>query len=189
MLFRSDSLRTFSRLDESSLKTVDLHESVDSTLLLLEYSINAHGIQLIRDYDTLPLVECFIGNLNQVFFNILSNAVEALAGQKGARSPLMLMVSTERDGNSSVIIRIQDNGSGISAENLNRIFDPFYTTKAVGEGTGLGLAVSYQIVVDEHHGQLTVDSIPGESTTFNIKIPCHQTLANRTRTKGELTLS
>ena len=185
----TNSLRTFSRLDEASLKTVDLHECIDSTLLLLEYSVKANEIQLIRDYGNLPSVECFTGNLNQVFFNILSNAIDALAGQKGLRSPLLLMVSTEQDGDSSVIIRIRDNGSGISAENLNRIFDPFYTTKAVGEGTGLGLAVSYQIVVDEHHGQLTVDSTPGESTTFNIRIPCRQTLKTRPGTKGKLTIS
>ena len=178
-----EGLRTFSRLDESSLKTVDLHESLDSTLLLLEYSLRASDIQLIRDYDTLPPVECFIGNLNQVFFNIISNAIEALDGMKGVRSPLVLMVSTEYLGDSSVIIKVQDNGTGISAGNLNHIFDPFYTTKPVGEGTGLGLSVSYQIVVDEHHGQLTVDSEPGESTTFTIKIPCRQTLLKHTQKK------
>ena len=174
-----NSLRTFSRLDESSLKMADIHEALDSTLLLTEYSLKGNNIQTVRNYGELPLIECFIGNLTQVFFNIISNAIEALAGMKGARSPLVLTISTEyadnpHSGNSDVVIRIQDNGIGISNGNLNRIFDPFYTTKAVGEGTGLGLAVSYQVIVDEHQGQLTVDSVSGESTTFTIRIPSSQ---------------
>ena len=173
------SLRTFSRLDESSLKTVDLHESLDSTLLLLEYSLKNNDIQLVREYGSLPPVECFIGNLNQVFFNILSNAVEALSEMRGVRSPLQLTVTTDyEDGASVVFIHIQDNGGGIDPDTLSQIFDPFYTTKPIGEGTGLGLAVSYQIVVDEHQGKLTVDSEPGESTTFTIQIPrCQTTLS------------
>ncbi|MEM6500940.1 MAG: ammonium transporter [Cyanobacteria bacterium P01_C01_bin.89] len=172
-----NSLKTFSRLDESSLKEADIHEALDSTLLLTEYLLKANKVQVVRNYCDLPLVECFIGDLTQVFFNIISNAVEALAGMKGARSPLILTISTDYEAtkaNPNVVIRIQDNGIGISSGNLGRIFDPFYTTKEVGEGTGLGLAVSYQVVVDEHQGQLTVDSVPGKSTTFTIKIPSRQ---------------
>ncbi len=174
-----NSLRTFSRLDEASLKTVDLHESLDSTLLLLEYALKANNIHLVRDYAQLPPVECFIGNLNQVFFNVLSNAVEALEGVQGVQSPLMLSVTTEYEvGDSVVGVRIWDNGGGISPATVEHVFEPFYTTKPVGQGTGLGLAVSYQIVVDQHHGQLTVESTPGESTLVTIQIPCRQSLTS-----------
>ena len=108
-----NSLKTFSRLDESSLKEADIHEALDSTLLLTEYLLKANKVQVVRNYCDLPLVECFIGDLTQVFFNIISNAVEALAGMKGARSPLILTISTDYEAtkaNPNVVIRIQDNG-------------------------------------------------------------------------------
>ncbi|MDJ1180702.1 PAS domain S-box protein [Roseofilum sp. BLCC_M91] len=172
------SLRTFSRLDESELKAVDLHEGIDSTLSILNPRLRAMSwradIEVIKDYGQLPLVECYARQINQVFMNILANAIDALEDteyslQSEDRPSSKIWIETRRVG-ENVVIRITDNGLGMSEETQRRLFDPFYTTKPVGKGTGLGLSVSYQIVTEKHRGSLSCISAPGK-TTFRIEIP------------------
>ena len=246
------SLRSFSRLNESEIKPVDIHEGIDNTLIILQHRLRAVGdhpeIEVIKDYGQLPKVTCYASQLNQVFMNLLSNAIDALEGQPVPRRitictslknceieqeaphrqvfalPLQSMnysiqhgqklivkskplrVSLKRSypfrlaassalvkraklaqkrtanapqelgkgqhSNSQVVvIRITDNGSGMSEAVRHQIFDPFYTTKPVGSGTGLGLAISYQIVVEKHQGQLTCVSVPGKGTEMIVEIP------------------
>ena len=189
------SLRNFSRLDEQELKTVDIHEGIDSTLLILQHRLkadgNAGGIQVIKNYGQLPLVSCYASQLNQVFMNILSNAIDALETQA---LPRVITIRTEMGsgewlvGNGeestltpysllptpSVVIRIADNGSGMSEAVKKKLFDPFFTTKPVGSGTGLGLSISYQIVVEKHKGQISCISAPGKGTEFIVEIPVSQ---------------
>lgn len=185
------SLRTFSRLDEAEVKKVDLHEGIESTLLILEYRLKAHantpGIQILRKYGDLPLVDCYAGQINQVFMNILSNAIdslesrwenEALASHNGDRTPAevranpsTITIYTEVIDPNWVAIRIADNGPGMSETVRNQLFDPFFTTKAIGKGTGLGLSISYQIIVEKHKGTLECISEPGKGAEFVIKIP------------------
>ncbi|MBC1220140.1 GAF domain-containing protein [Nostoc sp. UCD121] len=178
-------LRNFSRLDEAEMKPVDIHEGIDSTLLILQHRLKAKpespGITLVKEYSELPLVECYAGPLNQVFMNILSNAIDALEDYRESPSTLhnsQITIRTalgELEGNiKSVVIRITDNGSGIPEALKARICDPFFTTKPVGKGTGLGLSISYQIVVDKHGGVLKCDSEPGLGTEFWIEIPVSQ---------------
>jgi len=155
-------LRTFSRLDESERKTVDIHEGLDTTLALLEHDLK-EGIQVHKEYGDLPHIDCFAGELNQVFMNLITNAIDATGG-KGEIS-----IQTARV-DDNVRIRIIDNGRGIDPDDLKQIFDPFFTTKDVGEGTGLGLSISYGIVQD-HKGQILVDSKVGEGTTFTVMLP------------------
>jgi len=179
------SLRNFSRLDEKEIKKVDIHEGIDNTLLILQHrfkaAVNAQGIQVIKQYDQLPLVTCYASQLNQVFMNIMSNAIDALENQP---SPRIITISTEVDTGKKqptkddgqptsdfIIIRIADNGSGINEDIKPKIFDPFFTTKPVGSGTGLGLSISYQIVVEKHQGQIYCNSTPGQGTEFIVKIP------------------
>ena len=171
------SLRKFSRLDEAEMKLVDIHEGIDSTLLILQHRLeDKHGnpvIQIIKEYGNLPLVECYAGQLNQVFMNLMANAIDALEegiGQ-GARG---IEIRTEVLDNKWVAIRIADNGPGIPQDVQHRMFDPFFTTKPVGKGTGIGLAVSYQIVVEKHGGQLKCASAPGQGSEFVIEIPMRQ---------------
>jgi PAS domain S-box-containing protein len=172
------SLRNFSRLDEAERKPVDLHEGIDNTLLLLKHRLKAKGdrpdIQLIKEYGQLPLVECYAGQLNQVFMNLLSNAIDALeesvVGNEEQPSPC-IWIHTEVQDDGRVAIRIADNGTGITEEARQRIFDPFFTTKPVGKGTGLGLSISYQIVVEKHGGQLQCFSNPNQGTEFLIQMP------------------
>ncbi|MEL6814598.1 MAG: ATP-binding protein [Cyanobacteria bacterium J06598_3] len=179
------SLRNFSRLDESDIKCVDLHEGIDSTLTILAYRLKAteqtSGIEIIRDYGRLPKVECYAGQLNQVFMNILSNAIDALedrnqqsASKDVQLNPNQICIRTERLDNEQVTIRIQDSGSGISEEIIDKLFNPFFTTKTVGKGTGLGLSISHKIVTDRHKGALTCCSQPGQGTEFVIQLPIHQ---------------
>ncbi|MFB2978970.1 GAF domain-containing protein [Microseira sp. BLCC-F43] len=179
------SLRNFSRLDESERKPVDIHEGIESTLLILQHRLKPKaghpGIQIIKDYGNLPPVECYASQLNQVFMNILSNAIDALEqsaissrsysveGQKTATPKIQ--ISTEVIDREKVRICIADNGSGMPPHVQARIFDPFFTTKPVGQGTGLGLAISYQIVVEKHKGLLQCLSQPGRGTQFQIEIP------------------
>ena len=179
------SLRNFSRLDESERKPVDIHEGIESTLLILQHRLKPKaghpGIQIIKDYGNLPPVECYASQLNQVFMNILSNAIDAVEqsavsarnhsvnGQKIATPKIQ--ISTEVIDRENVRICIADNGSGMPADVQARIFDPFFTTKPVGHGTGLGLAISYQIVVEKHKGVLKCLSQPGRGTQFQIEIP------------------
>lgn len=180
------SLRNFSRLDEAEMKSVDIHEGIDSTLLILQHRLKAlpeiPNIQLIKEYGNLPLVECYAGQINQVFMNVLSNAIDAIEHQKKPKSELhpgQIMIHTavsELDQNvKSVVIRITDNGEGIPESVQKRVFDPFFTTKPVGKGTGLGLSISYQIVVDKHHGIFKCNSQTNLGTEFWIEIPiCHR---------------
>jgi PAS domain S-box-containing protein len=170
------SLRNFSRLDKAAREPVDLHKGIDNTLLLLQHRLKAKAerpaIDVIKEYGNLPLVDCYAGQLNQVFMNILSNAIDALEEQAATNPhPLQIRIQTETQDNNQAIIRIADNGSGIPLEVQSRLFDPFFTTKPVGQGTGLGLSISYQIVVDRHGGHLKCISVPGEGTEFVIELP------------------
>lgn len=175
------NLRNFSRLDESDIKQVDIHEGIESTLVILKHRIAAANIELIKNYGNLPKVECYAGTLNQVFMNLIANAIDALAEdrQKPANSNVDLPLSrieihTEALSGDRICVRIRDNGPGIPKQVQQRIFDPFFTTKPVGKGTGLGLSISYQIVVDKHRGSLQCNSEPEKGTEFYIEIPTRQ---------------
>jgi two-component system NtrC family sensor kinase len=186
------SLRNFSRLDESEKKPVDIHQGLENTLLILQNRLRARSdipeIQVIKKYGNLPKVECYAGQLNQVFMNLLSNAIDALEEvyrQKNGKLSLdelglssmavrggpMILIRTELLEGNLISIRIADNGMGMNDEVRRRLFDPFFTTKPVGKGTGLGLAISYQIVVDKHGGNLQYNSVLGEGSEFLIEIP------------------
>jgi GAF domain-containing protein len=178
-------LRNFSRLDHAEMKPVDIHEGIDSTLLILQHRLKAKpespAIELVKEYSHLPLVECYAGPLNQVFMNVLSNAIDALEDyhetQSNSHSSQITIRTAlgELEGNiKSVVICIADNGPGIPEALKARICDPFFTTKPVGKGTGLGLSISYQIVVDKHGGVFKCDSQPGIGTEFWIEIPIRQ---------------
>jgi light-regulated signal transduction histidine kinase (bacteriophytochrome) len=185
------SLRNFSRLDEADMKFVDLHEGIDNTLLILQHrfksSIDFPGIEVIKQYGNLPKIECYAGQINQVFMNILCNAVDALVEKFKKKdsedttevlsSTPQIVISTSAK-NESVSIRVADNGIGIPEDVRTRIFDPFFTTKEVGKGTGLGLAISYQIVVEKHDGVIKCTSKPNQSTEFIIEIPLKQTITH-----------
>ncbi len=162
-------LRTFSRLDEAELKTVDLREGIESTLALLEHHMKDR-VEAHRDYGDLPPVECFAGQLNQVFMNLLSNAVDAIEG-KGD-----IWITTRQDG-EAVRVSVRDSGKGIAREHLPRIFDPFFTTKDVGKGTGLGLSISYGIV-EKHGGRIEVASEVGKGSTFTVVLPVKAQVKN-----------
>ncbi len=221
------SLRSFSRLDEAKMKLVDLHEGLDNTLLILTHRLKTSplskggdypGIQVIKEYGDLPKVQCYAGQLNQVFMNILANAIDALEELKVERlnvedliqpsnlqpsnlqpsnlqpsnlqpsnlqpsnlqpsnlQPAIpcIRICTEVHDTNQVLIRIVDNGSGMTEEVRGRLFDPFFTTKPVGSGTGLGMSISYQIVVEKHGGQLQCISAPGQGTEFLIYLPIQQ---------------
>jgi two-component system, NtrC family, sensor kinase len=170
------SLRNFSRLDESDLKAANLHAGIDNTLLILQHRLKSQNqrpkIEVLKTYGEFAALECYAGQLNQVFMNILSNAIDALEDSLQKDSSLCPQISivTEEIDNE-VVIRISDNGIGIPQKHLSQLFDPFYTTKPVGKGTGMGLSISYQIVVDRHGGRLECESTPGEGTTFVIYLP------------------
>jgi urea transport system substrate-binding protein len=180
------SLKTFSRLDEATVKAVSIHDGIDSTLTILRSRLKAKPtmpeIQVIRDYGNLPKVECYAGQLNQVFMNILANAIDALeerdlerTAQDLADRPSQITIQTcLMDDRPHVIIRISDNGPGIPEAIQNRLFDPFFTTKEVGKGTGLGLAISHQIIVERHGGILRCVSQSNQGTEFWIEIPLTQ---------------
>lgn len=166
------NLRNFSRLDEAQLKSVDLHEGLESTLLLLQHrfkhTTKRSSIEVIKAFGCLPKVECYAGQLNQVFLNLLSNAIDAL--EPITDRPLLIWISTQST-DSTAIIRIRDNGNGIPKTVISKIFDPFFTTKPIGQGTGLGLSIAYQIIVGQHHGTLFCTSEGGQGTEFTIEIP------------------
>jgi two-component system, NtrC family, sensor kinase len=179
------SLRNFSRLDEADFKEVDLHEGIDNTLMILHHRFKANKeqaeIQIIKTYGQIPKVSCFPGQLNQVFMNIIGNAIDALQEQDEARSPEELRknpsriwVETKSVDHERVAVQISDNGAGITEAVRHKLFDPFFTTKPVGKGTGLGLSISYQIVVKKHKGKIECDSTPGKGTQFTIEIPIEQ---------------
>ncbi|MCJ8283306.1 MAG: ATP-binding protein, partial [Rivularia sp. ALOHA_DT_140] len=162
-------LRNFSRLDEAEMKSVDIHEGIENTLMILQHRLKAKDylseIQIIKEYAKLPLITCYPGQLNQVFMNILSNAIDALhelqVKDKKVKN-CIIRIATELVDSNAVRISIVDNGSGIEQKLKNKIFDPFFTTKPVGSGTGLGLSISYQIIVDKHKGHLICNSTMGE---------------------------
>ncbi|MBW3586356.1 MAG: GAF domain-containing sensor histidine kinase, partial [Cyanobacteria bacterium 0813] len=167
------SLRNFSRLDESDRKWVNVHEGIDSTLMILDHKLI--DIQVIKEYDDLPLVNCYPGEINQVFMNVLTNAIDAFCrareGEVDSKQTPTIQICTEVAEGNQVAIRIIDNGVGMNSEVLGKIFDPFFTTKSVGKGTGLGLSISYQIVVEQHGGKLICKSEPGEGSEFSIMLP------------------
>jgi two-component system, NtrC family, sensor kinase len=182
------SLQNFSRKDRGNKEPADIHKAIDDTLLILQHRLQARadqpGITIVKEYGNLPIVECYPGLLNQVFMNILSNAIDALEQANQERNPAELeqlnnaiairtevLNQTKNGKNPSIIVRISDNGLGIPKAILGRIFDPFFTTKPVGKGTGLGLSISYQIVVEKHGGTLKCLSEPGQGTEFWIEIP------------------
>ncbi|NJL62519.1 MAG: GAF domain-containing sensor histidine kinase [Methylacidiphilales bacterium] len=171
------SLRTFSRLDHAEIKPVDIHEGIDSTLLILQHRLRATPtsptIEVIKKYGELPKVECYAAQLNQVFMNILGNAIDALEGKcknRQCQNPQIIIHTNVLDA-ETIMICISDNGCGIAEEMRSRIFDPFFTTKEPGKGTGLGLSISHQIIVEKHGGQIEYFSKPGKSTGFWIEIP------------------
>lgn len=206
------SLRNFSRLDEAEMKPVDLHQGIDSTLLIINNRLKPNGdnpgITVIKEYGDLPLVKCYAGLLNQVFMNLLSNAIDALeegyhkrcvadcfedpcmtltpqvenntVDRDIVQHPHIIRIQTEVvDGNLpngetsglQAVVKIIDNGPGMSQEVKAQVFDPFFTTKPQGRGTGLGLSISYQIVVEKHGGQLKCISAPDRGTEFRMEIP------------------
>ncbi|MBE9004607.1 PAS domain S-box protein [Fortiea sp. LEGE XX443] len=170
------SLRTFSRMDEAEFKAVDIHESIDSTLMILQHRLKAKPefpeIQVIQDYGKLPLVECYAGQLNQVFMNILANAIDALEqGRDNEVSLPTITINTTFIDSDWVKVAIADNGVGMSEQVQKQVFNPFFTTKPVGKGTGMGMSISYQIITEKHGGKLECYSKPGEGTEFIITIP------------------
>ncbi|OUL26422.1 ATP-binding sensor histidine kinase [Nostoc sp. 106C] len=190
------SLRNFSRLDEAEIKDVDIHEGIDSTLLILQHRLKEKAgrprIEIYKDYIQLPEVECYPGQLNQVFINILTNAIDAIEQQYGDSNVLCSLEQNNGKASNSIInspaihirtqrldldrvaIHITDNGPGMKEEVRSRVFDPFFTTKPIGSGTGLGLSICYQTIVEKHRGQLKCNSAPGQGAEFIIEIPIQQ---------------
>ncbi|MEH2085889.1 sensor histidine kinase [Nostoc sp.] len=179
------SLRNFSRLDESEFKAVDIHEGIDNTLMILQHRLKATdkspGVKIIREYGNLSHVECYAGQLNQVFMNILVNALDALEEFNTQRTyqeirdnPSLIAIRTSVVDLQWVKIAIADNGSGIPESIQKQIFNPFFTTKPVGKGTGMGMAISYQIITEKHRGKLEFFSTPEKGTEFVIQIPIQQ---------------
>jgi PAS domain S-box-containing protein len=181
------SLRNFSRLDEKERKVVDIHEGIESALAILQHRLKEQRkygeIQVIKEYGNLPQIECYPAQLNQVFMNVLSNAIDALEEPSASSNgkPLEIRISTEVICKNRVGVRIADSGPGICTAIMPKIFDPFFTTKDVGSGTGLGLSVSYQIVKDKHGGELKCYSEIGKGTEFAIELPISQ---NKLRVKN-----
>lgn len=182
------SLRNFSRMDEAEIKPVDIHEGINSTLMILQHRLKARPerpeIQVVKEYGNLPLVECYAGQLNQVFMNILTNAIDALEDANASHSyqdvqshPNRITVRTRVTDSQWVQIAIADNGPGIPLEIQQRIFNPFFTTKPIGKGTGMGMSISYQIITEKHNGKLDCFSIPNQGTEFVIQIPVRQATA------------
>lgn len=193
------SLRNFSRLDEAEMKAVDIHSGIESTLMILQHRLkkksNTPDISVIKEYGNLPLVECFPGQLNQVFMNLIVNAIDSLESRFAINSlesrfaiasestlqtdePPFIWIRTQLEeslelASKKVLISISDNGIGIPEAIQAKIFDPFFTTKPVGKGTGLGLAICHSIIVEKHGGNITCNSIPSQGTEFTIEIPIH----------------
>ncbi|HEY9853710.1 MAG TPA: HAMP domain-containing sensor histidine kinase, partial [Leptolyngbyaceae cyanobacterium] len=177
----STSLRTFSRADRDCKVPFNIHESIDSTLLILKHRLKANdqrpAIKVVTKYGDLPHIECFPGQLNQVFMNIIANAIDVLdesnirhiSGEVKVNSNQITITTSVENGD--VKIAIADNGKGMTAEVKEKIFEPLFTTKAVGKGTGLGLAIARQIIVEKHGGRIDVNSVPGQGTEFIIILP------------------
>ncbi|MEH1812356.1 MAG: ATP-binding protein, partial [Nostoc sp.] len=184
------SLRNFSRMDEAEFKTVDIHEGIESTLLILQHRLkdkpDRPAIEVIKDYGNLPQAECFPGQLNQVLMNILVNAMDALdeadikrTSQQIQENPSQITIRTSVVDSQSIEIAIADNAQGMPESVQSRIFDPFFTTKPVGKGTGMGMAISYQIITEKHCGKLLCFSTLGEGTNFIIQVPIRQQAPER----------
>ncbi|MEH2036380.1 sensor histidine kinase [Nostoc sp.] len=184
------SLRNFSRMDEAEFKTVDIHEGIESTLLILQHRLkdkpDRPAIEVIKDYGNLPQAECFPGQLNQVLMNILVNAMDALdeadikrTSQQIQENPSQITIRTSVVDSQSIEIAIADNAQGMPESVQSRIFDPFFTTKPVGKGTGMGMAISYQIITEKHCGKLLCFSSLGEGTNFIIQVPIRQQAPER----------
>jgi signal transduction histidine kinase len=182
------SLRNFSRLDEAEMKRADIHEGIDSTLMMLHDRLHPlpdiPGIEIIKNYGDLVKVECYPGQLNQVFLNILNNAIDAFEEDKESPllvgdkiTPKIIKISTRTLDEKWVEIGIFNNGPGMKEAVVEQIFDPFFTTKPVGKGTGLGLSIAYQIITEKHQGELQCISAPGKGTEFIIRIPSSLKLA------------
>ncbi|NEO25875.1 MAG: HAMP domain-containing histidine kinase, partial [Kamptonema sp. SIO4C4] len=167
-------LRNFSRLDESEQKAVDITEGLENTLLIVQRRLQAQGerpaIQVQKQYASLPPVNCYASQLNQVFLNILNNAIDVLSESPIPENP-QIEITTELLDSQTVRIRFADNGVGMSETVRQKVFDPFFTTKPVGQGTGLGLSISYQIITEQHGGQLQCYSQLGQGTEFILDIP------------------
>ena len=181
------SLRTFSRMDQVEFKSMDIHEGLESTLLILKHRLKAHPgrpqILVVKQYDDhLPLVECQSGQINQVFMNILANSIDALdeSGELCSQKsePPMIIISTQKIDADHIAIHLADNGPGIPAEVKHRLFDPFFTTKPAGQGTGLGMSISHTIITDNHGGRLKLASTSGQGATFVIELPIQQNKTN-----------
>nr|WP_201253361.1 ATP-binding protein [Nodularia spumigena] len=180
----STSLRTFSRGDTTYKLSANIHEGIDSTLLILQHRLKANhyrpAIKVIKEYGNIPPVRCYLGQLNQVFMNLLANAIEALdevvtgytyAVNQAKPAQYIKIITQLSENNQNVIITIKDNGRGMTEEVKSCIFDHLFTTKSVGQGTGLGLSISQKIIEEKHKGSLTCESILGEGTEFIISIP------------------
>ncbi|MBD2437224.1 response regulator [Nostoc sp. FACHB-110] len=179
------SLRLFSRLDDSDCQLVDLHEGIDSTLVILgsrlKDTATRPAINIIKEYGDLPLIECYSGKINQVLMNLLANAIDAIdegikkaEGSESPEEPTILIQTSVTNDEQSVLIKIADNGIGMSPEVQQRMCEQFFTTKPLGKGTGLGMAIAREIVVDKHGGTLEVESSPGEGAKFAISLPIRQ---------------
>ncbi|OUL20881.1 response regulator [Nostoc sp. 106C] len=179
------SMQIFSHVDEVRLAEIDIHECIDGTLTILNHRLKAQPehpeIEVVKDYNLFQLVECYVGQINQVFMNIIANAIDALDEYNQQRSledikqnPSLIKIRTMMIEDDWVAIYIADNGPGMCEEVKAKLFNPFFTTKAIGKGTGLGLSISYQIVVEKHGGSIECQSTPGKGTEFAIKIPVQQ---------------
>ena len=176
------SLRLFSRLEDAEFQLFNIHEGIDSTIIILSHRLKASatnsGINIIKEYGDIPLVECYAGKLNQVFMNLLANAIDALEESVVNRkidNELTIRIRTAvTDDKKSILVEIADNGVGIPLDVQQTIFEQFYTTKPLGKGTGLGLAIAHEIIVEKHGGSLEVKSTPGEGAQFLITIPIQQ---------------
>lgn len=193
-----DNMRNFSRLDEAQMSFADLHHCLDSSLLILQHRLKKNNINLVQDYGEIPEIECYPGQLNQVFVNLIGNAIDAVESSGKSHSafvtghsssvtglndqgqtpndqqPMTISIHTEAIAPNLVRVRIADNGTGIPPEVYQQIFHPFFTTKPVGKGTGLGLSISHQIIVEKHGGVLRCESQPGKGTEFFIELPVRQ---------------
>ncbi|MFT5479992.1 MAG: two-component system NtrC family sensor kinase, partial [Bacteroidia bacterium] len=167
-------LKDFSRTDEDEAKEADINQGIRSTLTILKSELGS--VSLESNLGEIPEVRCYLGKLNQVFMNILDNSIDAVKDRWGNQPEGLVKIDSALV-DDQIVIRINDNGAGIPAENLRNIFDPFFTTKEVGKGTGLGLAISYGII-EKHNGTITVDSELNKGTTFEIKLPINTKLKN-----------
>jgi len=205
------SLRNFSRLDEAAMKPADIHEGIDNSLLLVQHLCQPQTqrpeISIVKNYADLPLAECYPGQLNQVFFNVITNAIEALEEsflyttstaietdhledftKANRQKKLQITIATELISSERISISIHDNGCGMTEEVKKNIFNPFFTTKPIGKGPGLGLSTSYQIIVDEHQGKISCSSFLGKGTEIKIDIPIKTCTQNTQGARSEVTL-